>query len=61
MSEYMPLIMSAVFLTVLSIAIKLLTGKSVHKKEVKQKAFDFPSSQSDAEPQPPMVAGARGR
>lgn len=63
MNEYLPLIMAATVVTVLSVAITLLTGKSVHKKEKKQRDFDFPSTQTKAEqPSAGMVAGGgRGR
>jgi hypothetical protein len=62
MNEYLPWIMGAAFLTALSVAITLLTGKSVQKKEKKQQDFDFPSPQKQAkQPAPGMVTGARGR
>jgi hypothetical protein len=60
MNEYMPLVMAAAFITALSIAIKLLTRKSLQKKDKKQRELDFQATQPKVE-QPPreMVAGSR--
>jgi hypothetical protein len=60
MNEYLPLIMAATVVTVLSVGITLLTGKSVHKKEKKQRDFDFTSTQTKTkQPSAGMVARAR--
>jgi hypothetical protein len=61
MNEYTPLIMAAAFVIALSVAVKLLTGKSVHKEEKKQQDFAFPPIQPKAAEQPEreMTAGAR--
>jgi hypothetical protein len=60
MNEYMPLIMAATFVIVLSGAIKLITGRSLHKKDKQQRELEFPKTQPEVEqPQREMVAGGR--
>jgi hypothetical protein len=62
MNEYMTLIMAAAFVIVLSVAIKLLSGISLHKKDKKQRQLDFSRTRPELE-QPQheheMVAGGR--
>jgi hypothetical protein len=59
MSEYMTLIMGAAFIIVASIAVKLVTGKSLHKEDKKQRDLNFPKEPKVEQPQHEMVAGAR--
>ncbi len=59
MNEYMTLIMGAAFVVVLSIVIKVVTGRSLHKKDIKQRDLNFPKEPTVEQPQREMVAGAR--
>jgi len=60
MNEYMPLIMAAAFVIVLSGAIKLFTGRNLHNKVKKQRELDFSGTQPKVEqPQHELVAGGR--
>ena len=59
MNEYMTLIMGAAFVVVLSIVIKVVTGRSLHKKDKKQRDSDSPRAPKAEQPQPGMAAGAR--
>jgi hypothetical protein len=57
MNDYMPLIMGAAFVLVLSIGIKFLTGSTLHKMDKKQRNLDF--DKKTEQPERGMAAGMR--
>jgi hypothetical protein len=65
MNEYLPLIMAAAFVGVLSVAIKLITRTTAPKdrqaQDPNQRELDFSRTKSPSERQSDIVAGARSR
>ena len=57
MNDYMPIIMAAAFVLVLSLGIRFLTGSGLRKKEESQKKFHFPDKQDKTaqQSQPPEL------
>ena len=56
-NDYMPIIMAAAFVIVLSLGIKFLTGTGLRQEDKNQKKFHFPDTEEKAgqQPQPPEL------
>jgi len=59
MSEYMTLIMGAAFIIIASVVVKLVTQRSLHKEDKKQRDLNFPEEPKVEQSQREMTAGAR--